>query len=160
MKRGASSLPALARSSRRIYPHQMDCVAIEQKTTVLVTADVARERAFFVEAFGYQVLLDIGWFVSLRHAQAGTLDLWSVAHESAKPLASGPSAGFVLAYVVADAEAADKITRAAGATLLQPLRDEPWGQRHVLLRTPGGAVLDLVQRIAPDTAWLAQHGLG
>lgn len=37
----------------------MEQLAIEQQTTVLVVADVARERALFVEALGYEVVLDI-----------------------------------------------------------------------------------------------------
>lgn len=135
--------------------------SFEQQTSVVITADVARERAFFVEAFGYEVAFDIGWFVSLREPKSGsTLDLWSDAHESASHLPKGASAGFVLAYVVADVAVAEKRALAAGATPLQAVRDEPWGQRHVLLRAPGGAVLDLVQRIDPDPQWLAANGLG
>ncbi|MET0283114.1 MAG: VOC family protein [Polyangiales bacterium] len=138
----------------------MTTLVLEQQTTVLLTSDVARLRAFFVDTFSYEVTVDIGWFVSLRHPALGsTLDLWSEQHESARELPRG-AAGFVLAYLTPDVALAEKRAVAAGAEVVQPLRDEPWGQRHVLLRVPGGPILDLVQRIAPDPKWLAQHGLG
>lgn len=44
---------------------------------------------------------------------------------------------------------------AQGPAVVQPLRDEAWGQRHVILRDPEGLLVDVVQPIAPSADFAA-----
>lgn len=37
-----------------------------------------------------------------------------------------------------------------------PLQDEPWGQRHLIVRDPAGGGVDIVQNIRPDRAFAKQ----
>lgn len=47
----------------------------------------------------------------------------------------------------------------AGIPFVTPLRDEPWGQRHFVVRDPAGTLVEGIEIIAPDPAWLAEQGL-
>jgi hypothetical protein len=53
----------------------------------------------------------------------------------------------------------DARLRAAGVRVVLPLRDEPFGQRHVIVADPNDVLVDIVQPIPPDPDWLAQQGL-
>jgi hypothetical protein len=59
---------------------------------------------------------------------------------------------------VPDAAAVDARLRAAGVRVMLPLRDEPFGQRHVMVADPNGVLVDVVQPIPADPDWLARHG--
>ncbi len=48
---------------------------------------------------------------------------------------------------------------AAGVPFLEPVRDEPWGQRHFYVQDPAGSVIDVVEFTTPSPEWLAEHGL-
>ena len=43
--------------------------------------------------------------------------------------------------------------------IVQPARDEPWGQRHVFCTDPAGTLIDVVQPIPPSSEWLRANGL-
>jgi hypothetical protein len=45
---------------------------------------------------------------------------------------------------------------AAGIEVLEPPRDRFYGQRQLLLRLPGGAVLDQSTPCEPDSDWMAR----
>ena len=68
-------------------------------------------------------------------------------------------AGVVLAFLVDDVDAVEQRLRAAGVPIVQPLRNEPWGQRHLFCTDPAGTLIDVVQLIAPSPGWLREHGL-
>jgi hypothetical protein len=60
---------------------------------------------------------------------------------------------------VPDATEVDARLRAAGVRVVLPLRDEPFGQRHVIVADLNNVLVDVVQAIPPDPNWLAQQGL-
>ncbi|MBC6448980.1 VOC family protein [Actinokineospora xionganensis] len=98
----------------------------------------------------------------MRHesAESFRFDIVQVDHESTpEPYRDRPVAGTIFALVVEDAAAEEVRLRAAGAEIVKPGTDEPWGQRHFHVAVPGGLLLELVQMIAPDAAWLAANGL-
>jgi uncharacterized glyoxalase superfamily protein PhnB len=64
----------------------------------------------------------------------------------------------VIGFVVADAAAEERRLRAAGVPILHDLVDEPFGQRHFLCTDPNGIVIDIIELIPPDPAWLASQG--
>ena len=133
---------------------------VQRQSTVLLVDDVAPCRAFMVDVIGFEVAMDIGWFVSLHHPATGAdLDLWSRGHEKVPEGLAAAPAGFFLACMVADLTAAEAAFVAGGATITHPPVDEPWGQRHFFARAPGDVVFDVVQPIAPEPGWLEAHGL-
>ena len=39
---------------------------LDRFSTCLLTDDVAKSKAFYVDLFGFETIIDIGWFVSLH----------------------------------------------------------------------------------------------
>lgn len=58
---------------------------------------------------------------------------------------------------VEDATATVGQLMAAGVTLVQPLRDELFGQRHAILLWPDGVLLDVIQPIPPSPEYAALY---
>jgi hypothetical protein len=70
--------------------------------------------------------------------------------------ASGPAGGTTVTVVVEDVDALVDAARGAGLEVLAPPADRFYGQRQLLLRLPGGAVLDLSAPCEPDPDWMAR----
>jgi catechol 2,3-dioxygenase-like lactoylglutathione lyase family enzyme len=133
---------------------------LDRFSTCLLTDDVAKSKAFYVDLFGFQTIIDIGWFVSLHaNERAVELSLCQRDHTSIPAGFRISATGVVLGLVVTDAAAEEARLRAAGVRVIVPLRDEPWGQRHFFLSDPAGVLIDMIQMIPPDPQWVADHGL-
>jgi catechol 2,3-dioxygenase-like lactoylglutathione lyase family enzyme len=125
------------------------------------TDDVAAARSFYVDVLGFAVVLDIGWFTSLRHAGHDDLEVCVVHRDHALgPELAGPVRGVVLAFLVDDVDAEHTRLLELGVPIDVPPRDEPWGQRRLLVRDPAGTGIEIVQVTAPDPAWLAEQAAG
>lgn len=127
----------------------------------IFAADVATTAEFYVEHFGFETRMDIGWFVTLGHGDSAyEIAVTARGHDS---LPEGhreetPS-GVMIAPILDDATTKAREMEAAGIPFVTPLRDEPWGQRHFVVRDPAGTLVEGIQIIAPDPAWLAEQGL-
>lgn len=134
---------------------------VTQVGAAFAVEDPSAAGAWFEQQLGFGVLVDLGWFVSTQHPDLPHLrvDFVSTDHETWVEPVSGVG-GSMLALEVADVDAQHERLVAGGATVLKPLVTEPWGQRRVQLAGPGGLVVELVQPVAPDPAWMAAQGLG
>ena len=56
-----------------------------------------------------------------------------------------------------DAAAEHARLLAEGVEVVQPLRDEVFGQRHFIAVDPNGILLDIITPIEPDPDWLAAN---
>ncbi|GIF05125.1 VOC family protein [Actinoplanes siamensis] len=126
-------------------------------------SDPAASARWFAEHFGFTVTVDLGWYVSLHHeSHTGlSVDLVHRDHESWPDGARGREvAGTLFALMVADVDAEHERLRTEGVAVLRPPVTEPWGQRRCQLAGPDGLVVEILQRVAPDPAWLAANGFG
>lgn len=133
----------------------------EKFGTALLTDDVAASSRFYTEHFGFQCVADLGWYASLHHPEhpAYVIDFVERGHGSMPAdFRTQRTAGLCLAFLVADAAAEEAALRAKGVEISEPLRDEPWGQRRFNVRGPEGTLIEVLQTIAPDPAWLAANG--
>ena len=123
------------------------------------TDDVASVAGFYRDLLGFEVALDIGWFVSLRHRDRDGVDVCVVhADHAPSPGLAGPVGGLVLAFLLDGPDEVDKqYARLASAGVVFELtpRDEPWGQRRCVARDPAGTGIEFVAATTPDPAWLA-----
>lgn len=131
---------------------------IKSQGTVLLSDDPQQDALFYVQHFGFRAVAELDWYVSLQHPDLPNLFLDFIRRDhpaSAKSLRGEPTSGLLLAFVVADAAAEEKRLRLGGVTITKELTDEPWGQRRFQVAAPDGVVVELLQPIAPDPAWLA-----
>ena len=122
--------------------------------------DVAATARFYVEQFGFAVRLDIGWFVTLHHDDRPyEMCVLERGHESVPEGFRVPPAGVIIGFLVDDVDAVAERLAAAGTPVVEPVRDEPWGQRHIFVTDPAGTLIDVVQPTAASPEWLAANGL-
>lgn len=130
--------------------------------TVLLTPTPRHDAPFYTTHLGFQPVAELDWYVSLQHPDLPNLflDLMQADHPAAPESLQGQAtAGLFLALVVTDAHAEARRLRQEGVQILKDVTDEPWGQRRFQVQAPGGVVVEFVQRIPPDEAWI-QANLG
>lgn len=126
---------------------------------VLMTNNVAESLKFYVELFGFKTTFESDWYVSVRHATNQNYELAFVAeeHETVPARFRKHATGFLLNFEVADAKAEYERLQAADVQIVQPLRDEPFGQRHFICVDPNGVLIDVIEIIPPSAEFAAGY---
>ncbi|QQR38798.1 VOC family protein [Devosia rhizoryzae] len=123
---------------------------------LLQVLDVAATAQYYCDMFGFTPVFESDWYVHLRGQGDGLFELavMDFNHDSIPAVGRTPSSGVILSFYVDDAAAEAQRLEAAGATIAQPLRDEVFGQRHVIVSDPNGILVDVITAIEPDPEWL------
>ena len=114
-------------------------------------ADVAASARFYETHFGFTRIFDSNWYVQLRATADHPFEIALISgdHDSIPQAARGPSRNVILSLYVADAAAEHERLAAAGVSIVQPLRDEVFGQRHFIAVDPDGILVDVITPIEP-----------
>jgi catechol 2,3-dioxygenase-like lactoylglutathione lyase family enzyme len=119
--------------------------------TGIVTESVQASKRFYQRMFDAELIFEgeDGWIVLLRLGE-GELGFMKPGLASQAPIfrPAFEGRGIWIAIDVDDAAAEYRRLRALDAPIELPLRDEPWGDRHFVVRDPNGIGVDVVQRIA------------
>ncbi|WP_433329549.1 VOC family protein [Spirillospora sp. CA-294931] len=102
----------------------------------LRAADLAASRGFY-EALGFEEVMNLGWVVNLASPTNPTAQILLFG-----PDATGPQPD--LSVEVGDVDAAHAAMVEAGAEIVYPLTDEPWGVRRFFVKDPDGHVVNVV----------------
>jgi catechol 2,3-dioxygenase-like lactoylglutathione lyase family enzyme len=134
-------------------------VEIRNHFVLFVVDDPAACRDFYVTIFGFHVVVDVGWYTVVSSASERPMGLGflQAGHPTQPAHHRQLTAGS--RFITFEVDNVDPIaTRlmSAGLDIDVPLRDEPWGQRHVIVRDPAGNGVDIVQNIRPDPAFARQ----
>lgn len=130
---------------------------------VIMTADVAGTAAFYQQHFGFTALFANDWYVHLQLSDDPTVNLAVLdgSHETIPAPARGQRAqGLLLNFEVEDPDAIHDRLRTAGLPIVQPLRDEAFGQRHFISADPNGVLIDIIKPIPPSAEFAAQYQAG
>lgn len=124
---------------------------------VLGTNDVAASARFYREHFGFESSFEADWYVSLRHpepphAEIAVLD---ATHETIPADHRTPARGMLVNLEVDDVDEVAARLASAGVPIVQPLRSEAFGQRHVIVLDPGGVLVDVITEIPPSPEYRA-----
>lgn len=118
--------------------------------------DVAATAAFYIAHLGFTPVFESDWYVQLRGGdKQNELAIIGFDHDSIPPAGRRPTSGLILSLEVADAVADAVRLGDAGVPIIQPLRDEVFGQRHFIAADPNGILVDVITPIEPDPDWLA-----
>lgn len=122
---------------------------------VLCSEDVTASARFYREHFGFETTFEADWYVSLRHPEAGSeLAILDPAHHSVPEGYATVARGVLVNLELDDVDAVAERLDAAGVPVVQALRSEPFGQRHVIVRDPGGVLVDVITEIEPAPEFL------
>lgn len=117
-------------------------MAVTQIMADLRVDDLRAAHAFYVGALGMtEEPLGLDWVTRFIDPATGAAVQVMTRDRTAR---EDPAA----TVRVADLDAAYGIMRAAGYEIVHPLTTEPWGVRRFFVRSPGGAVLNIVQQHA------------
>jgi lactoylglutathione lyase len=107
----------------------------------LAAADPARVRAFYEQLLDLEVVMDLGWIVTLASKTSAAPQL-SIASEggSGTPVPD-------LSIEVDDVDATYRRALAANLEIVYGITDEPWGVRRFFLRDPLGRLLNILSHL-------------
>jgi catechol 2,3-dioxygenase-like lactoylglutathione lyase family enzyme len=117
-------------------------MAIRRTMPDLATGDIAASTAFYVDVLGFEVVMDMGWIVTLSDPANPKAQLSLMTSDATAPVVPDVS------VEVDDVDAAHAAARRAGAEIVHPLTDEPWGVRRFFVRDPDGAVINVLTHLS------------
>jgi len=124
---------------------------------VLMSEDVAAARQFYTSALGFEVTFDSDWYVSLRHGDA-ELAILQHDHPTVPDGFGAPAQGVILNIEVEDVAPVHRdLVEVHALQPVVPLRDEDFGQRHFIVRGPGGVLIDVIQPIPPTAEFAPSY---
>lgn len=126
---------------------------------VIMTDIVAETSAFYVDHFHFAPSFESDWYVHLQSTQDPSVNIAVLKgdHETIPSVGRGKVSGLLLNFEVEDVDAVHDALIAKGLTILQPLRDEDFGQRHFIVSDPNGVLIDVIKPIPPSAEFLAQY---
>jgi len=124
--------------------------------TILYVEDVEATMAFYQKAFGFEIIFihegkDYGELNTGETKLAfASLELMStIGKNPSKASATGPC--FELAFETDDVAGDLKTAVDAGATLVQDVQEQPWGQTISYVSDPNGFLIEICSKVeAPE----------
>ncbi|PID54047.1 MAG: aminotransferase [Micrococcales bacterium] len=128
-----------------------------QVVVEIAYADTDRAVDWLVRAFGFRLLLRQPAAGTIRHADldtGGGVVMVRPAEGDYTNCSSGHTCKQIIVWVP-DVEQHFTQAAAAGADIVQPVRDKPWGLRQYLARDPEGHLWEFTQhmRNVPPEEW-------
>jgi catechol 2,3-dioxygenase-like lactoylglutathione lyase family enzyme len=148
----------------------VDAVDVFGSYPCLCVDDVERSLAFYDRLLDLAVTADLGWYVELGRPPAARVDarvdarggaarepavvvaLVERGHPSVPPGFDVVRGGVLVSVVVADAVRLAAQAERLGLPVVQPCRDEAFGQRHFMALDPDGFLVDVIERIPASLA--------
>jgi catechol 2,3-dioxygenase-like lactoylglutathione lyase family enzyme len=96
----------------------------------------AETRDFFVDLFGFEVAMDMGWVVTVASPSNPSVQVTIVGGDDM----AAPG----ISVEVADVDAVHAKAVERGCEIAYSLRDEEWGVRRFMLRDPSGTVVNVL----------------
>ena len=126
---------------------------------VVTVDDVQNSVAFYEQHFGFEKGFESDWYVHLvlpNHPSVN-LAIMEAKHDSLPEGYRNAAQGILLNLEVEDVDAFYEQMVQANVEILRPLKDEPWGQRHFILKDPAGVMIDVIKLIPPTAEFAAQY---
>ncbi len=111
----------------------------------ICSADLPASRDFYVALLGLEVKYDSDWYVQLNvpgqpHIEYGIIQQ---NHELVPSEYQQSPTGMYITFVVDDVDASFEKAQAMGLEIVQPPRNEFYGQRRFLTKDPDGSLIDI-----------------
>jgi catechol 2,3-dioxygenase-like lactoylglutathione lyase family enzyme len=93
-------------------------------------------RDFFVQLLGFEVVMDMGWVVTVAAPGNASVQVTIVGNDDM----AAPG----ISVEVDDVDAVHATAAEQAFEIAYPLRDEDWGVRRFMLREPGGTMVNVL----------------
>jgi catechol 2,3-dioxygenase-like lactoylglutathione lyase family enzyme len=113
-------------------------MSVERVVPDLVSTSLEDSKAFYLRVLGLEPVMDHGWIVTLADPAQPGAQISLVTHDMTAPVVPAVS------VQVQDVDAAYAAAVGAGAEIVHPLTDEPWGVRRFFVHDPDGHVINVL----------------
>ncbi|EGG36637.1 VOC family protein [Paenibacillus sp. HGF5] len=129
---------------------------------VIMTEQIAESADFYKRLFGFEVVFEADWYVSLKKGIEGPiayeLAILSKDHPTVPPAYQQRVQGLILNFEVEDVDAEyERLVNHEKLPLHLDIRDEEFGQRHFIISDPNGVLIDMIKIIPPSQAFMEQY---
>ncbi|MEU5848209.1 VOC family protein [Saccharopolyspora shandongensis] len=100
--------------------------------------DLSATRDFYVDTLGFEVVMDLGWIVTVSAPDDPQRQISIMSDDATAP--THPD----MSVEVDDVDAAHEEALRRGHEIVHPLTDEPWGVRRFFCRDPSGTVVNIL----------------
>jgi len=104
----------------------------------LACRSLPEAQAFYRNVVGLETVMDHGWIVTLADPDHPNCQISLLTHDKTAPLVPAAS------IEVDDVDACHAAALRAGAEIVHPLTNEPWGVRRFFVRDPAGHVINVL----------------
>lgn len=111
---------------------------VERIVPDLTSRSLADAKSFYRRVLGLEPVMDHGWIVTLADPNQPGAQISLATHDETAPVVPNVS------VQVGDVDAAYAAAVHAGAEIVHPLTDEPWGVRRFFVRDPDGHVINVL----------------
>jgi predicted enzyme related to lactoylglutathione lyase len=115
-------------------------LSIKRVVPDLGTDRLDESREFYIQAFGFEVTMDLGWIVTLASPDNPTAQINLLRRTGPSDSQNAPD----LTIEVTDVDAVHDIAVERGLEVIYPLTDEEWGVRRFLVTDPDGLILNVM----------------
>jgi len=102
----------------------------------------AETRDFFVDLFGFEVAMDMGWVMTVASPSNPSVQITIVGGDDM----AAPG----ITVEVADVDAVHAKAVERGFEIAYPMRNEEWGVRRFMLRDPNGTVVNVLSHLPQE----------
>ena len=127
--------------------------------TAIYVYDLEASKRFYQELLGMVPVFESDWIVQVASPEneALTLTLQPRQHELVPENYRQPPNGVSVAFVVPDCDEVFKTAQAMGLKIVQPPKDEIYGQRRFLTIDPDGLLVDVSSPCEPSAEFKARY---
>ena len=109
-------------------------MGVQRVVPDLSSSSLETATVFYRDVLGLQPVMDQGWIVTLADPDRPQAQISLMTHDATAPVIPDAS------IQVDDVDACHDAAVRAGAEIIHPLTDEPWGVRRFFVRDPDGHV--------------------
>jgi len=120
-------------------------LSIRRVVPDLNTDRMDESREFYIQVFGFEVGMDMGWVATLASPDNPTAQINLLRGTGESDTREAPD----LTIEVTDVDAVYDIVVERGLEVVYPLTDEEWGVRRFFVTDPGGFVVNVMSHVHP-----------
>ncbi|WP_100013144.1 VOC family protein [Lentibacillus sediminis] len=126
---------------------------------VLMTEKVKETGAFYQQYFGFLIVFEADWYMSLKQEETDAeLAILQANHETVPSSFGKYIQGLILNFEVENVdEVYQQLITEKQLPLHLDLRSEAFGQRHFITSDPNGVLIDVITVIPPDASFQDQY---
>lgn len=125
---------------------------------VIMSKNIKKEAEFFKKVFEFKETFVSDWYISLKNEKNFEIAFIDSQHETIPEKYRKKCEGVILNIEV---ENVDKvfsyIMSQKEISILSELKDEDFGQRHFIIESSDGILIDIIQIIPPTEEFLEQY---